>query len=179
LDQSTPPAGPEFAKSLTSKPGASSVDFVVNSIKELLLKGTVKPGDRLPPEVELARTLGVGRSKLREALTLWSRMGIVSRNKGAGTVLAAAITGRPLALSGEKSLSMQNSLRWVLPVKSTKRLRKTRSTSHGGQLPFSGICSNASCSSLIESRRPAEFNRSGPGWRSQAMDSQAGPAAGV
>ena len=35
--------------------------------------------------------------------------------------------------SGEYSLSMQNSARCVLPVTSTSRLRKTRSTSHGGQ----------------------------------------------
>jgi hypothetical protein len=42
----------------------------------------------------------------------------------------AAAAGR--AVSGEYSLSMQNSARWVLPVASTSRLRKTRSTSQGG-----------------------------------------------
>ena len=40
---------------------------------------------------------------------------------------------RPLAVSGEYSLSMQNSARCVLPVTSTSRCRKTRSTSHGGR----------------------------------------------
>ena len=39
---------------------------------------------------------------------------------------------RPAAVSGENSLSMQNSARWVLPVTSTSRLRNTRSTSQGG-----------------------------------------------
>ncbi len=39
---------------------------------------------------------------------------------------------RPVGPSGEYSLSMQISARWVLPVTSTRRLRNNRSTSHGG-----------------------------------------------
>ena len=39
---------------------------------------------------------------------------------------------RPEAVSGEYSLSMQNSARCVLPVTSTSRCRSARSTSHGG-----------------------------------------------
>ncbi|NVO58080.1 GntR family transcriptional regulator, partial [Rhodobacteraceae bacterium B1Z28] len=49
----------------------------------------LKVGDRLPPEVEIARRLGIGRAKAREALTSWQSMGIVVRNKKAGTRLAA------------------------------------------------------------------------------------------
>lgn len=69
------------------------------------------PGDRLPPELELARTLGVGRSKLRETLVAWQRMGIVSRNKGAGTVLAAPVGGRTLALPLAVTIEMESLLR--------------------------------------------------------------------
>ncbi len=39
---------------------------------------------------------------------------------------------RPVGPSGENSLSMQISARWVLPVTSTSRLRNSRSTSQGG-----------------------------------------------
>ena len=39
---------------------------------------------------------------------------------------------RPVGPSGENSLSMQISVRWVLPVTSTRMLRNSRSTSHGG-----------------------------------------------
>ena len=39
---------------------------------------------------------------------------------------------RPVGPSGENSLSMQISVRCVLPVTSTSRLRSSRSTSHGG-----------------------------------------------
>ncbi|TNC66638.1 FadR family transcriptional regulator [Rubellimicrobium roseum] len=71
----------------------------------------LKPGDRLPPETELARRLGVGRHRLREVLTAWARVGIVSRNKGAGTVLAAPITGRTLALPLAVTLEAESLLR--------------------------------------------------------------------
>jgi GntR family transcriptional regulator, transcriptional repressor for pyruvate dehydrogenase complex len=79
--------------------GRPSGRDVVDDLVALVGERGLGPGDRLPPEVELARVLGVGRSKLREALTAWQRMGIVVRNKGAGTVLAAPITGRTVALA--------------------------------------------------------------------------------
>lgn len=71
---------------------------VMDDLVALVSAEGLKPGDRLPPELDLARRLGVSRHKLREVLTAWTRVGIVSRNKGAGTVLAAPITGRTLHL---------------------------------------------------------------------------------
>ena len=50
---------------------------------------------------------------------------------------------RPVGPSGENSLSMQISARWVLPVTSTRRLRNSRSTSHGrgaSPSPGAGTC---------------------------------------
>ena len=41
---------------------------VIEQIKELLVKGELKRGDRLPPERQLADMLGVSRPSLREAL---------------------------------------------------------------------------------------------------------------
>jgi len=78
----------ELAKSLAAKPGASSVDFVVNSIKELLLKGTVKPGDRLPAETELTKLLSVSRGSVREAMKILSALGIVEIKRGDGTYVS-------------------------------------------------------------------------------------------
>ena len=56
---------------------------VMDTLAELVEVAGLKVGDRLPPEVELARKLGVSRSKVREALMSWQKMGIVMRNKGA------------------------------------------------------------------------------------------------
>jgi GntR family transcriptional repressor for pyruvate dehydrogenase complex len=56
-------------------------------------------GDRLPPELDLVRRLGFGRSTIRETLKTWESMGVVSRNKGAGTRLTAEISHNTLRVA--------------------------------------------------------------------------------
>lgn len=73
---------------LASKPGDSSVDFVVNSIKELLLTKRVLPGDRLPSEAELCKLLAVSRGSVREAMKILSALGIVDIRRGDGTYVS-------------------------------------------------------------------------------------------
>jgi DNA-binding FadR family transcriptional regulator len=80
--------GLELSALLTSKPNASSVDYVVNSIKELLLTKKVMPGDRLPPEMELARMLSVSRGSVREAMKILSALGIIEIKRGDGTYVS-------------------------------------------------------------------------------------------
>jgi len=60
--------------------------------------GGFTPGDRLPPERELAETLGVSRSTLRLALHDMERAGVVARRpgRGGGTFVAAAKVERDL-----------------------------------------------------------------------------------
>ena len=55
-------------------------------------------GDRLPPEVWIAQRFGLGRSTVREALRQWETLGIIARNKGAGTRIVAEISTRSLHL---------------------------------------------------------------------------------
>lgn len=98
---------------------------VVDDLVALVGARGLKPGDRLPPELELARMLGVGRSKLRETLIAWQRMGIVSRNKGAGTVLAAPVGGRTLALPLSVTIEMESLLR-TLAVRRPLELESVR-----------------------------------------------------
>ena len=78
----------EFSAFLTAKPNASSVDFVVNSIKELLLSGKIQPGERLPAETELTRLLSVSRGSVREAMKILSALGIVEIKRGDGTYVS-------------------------------------------------------------------------------------------
>ena len=65
---------------------------VAASLIELIGREGIGPGERLPPEIELARRLGVGRSTIRETLRAWQDTGIVTRNKGAGTTLMVDVT---------------------------------------------------------------------------------------
>ena len=88
MDQTESGLEREFSALLTAKPNASSVDFVVNSIKELLLGGKILPGDRLPAETELTRLLSVSRGSVREAMKILSALGIVDIKRGDGTYVS-------------------------------------------------------------------------------------------
>jgi len=60
---------------------------IVQQIHELIRQGTLKPGDRLPPERELAERLQVSRSSLREAIRALDLQGIVVSRPGSGTFI--------------------------------------------------------------------------------------------
>ena len=64
---------------------------------------------------------------------------------------------RPVAVSGAYSLSMQNSVRWVLPVMSASRWRNIRSTSQGATSSPGVICENAISSSARLSCRASSM----------------------
>jgi GntR family transcriptional repressor for pyruvate dehydrogenase complex len=55
---------------------------VSGSIKRLVFKGILKPGDRLPSESELARQFGVGRQTIREALRVLELSGFIDVQRG-------------------------------------------------------------------------------------------------
>lgn len=76
-------------------PGSSGRD-VLDALSRMIERAGLGIGDRLPPEIELARGLGVSRPKVREALTAWAGMGIVTRNKRAGTRLAAEVSANAI-----------------------------------------------------------------------------------
>lgn len=59
-----------------------SFDLVCESVREKLLLGELKPGDKLPPERDLAVQLGVSRNVVREALRGLEIAGIVALRKG-------------------------------------------------------------------------------------------------
>lgn len=52
-------------------------DEIANQIKRLITDGKLKPGDRLPPERELIKQLGVSRPSLREALNSLVAIGLL------------------------------------------------------------------------------------------------------
>jgi GntR family transcriptional repressor for pyruvate dehydrogenase complex len=66
-------------------------ELVVQRIKELLARGELKAGSRLPPERDLAEMLHISRPSLRTALKALSVMGIIRAKPGAGTYIAESL----------------------------------------------------------------------------------------
>jgi GntR family transcriptional regulator, transcriptional repressor for pyruvate dehydrogenase complex len=62
-------------------------EAVAEHLRELIHRGELTPGDRLPPERELAEQLGVARISLREAIRLLRTEGyvVVRRGQAGGT----------------------------------------------------------------------------------------------
>ena len=56
-------------------------------LRELILSGSIKPGDRLASEREFALQLGVSRPVLREALRALAMIGVVEIRHGSGTIV--------------------------------------------------------------------------------------------
>lgn len=59
-------------------------DSVAERIERRILDGTLRPGDRLPPERELALELHVNRSSIREALKKLEQLRLVEIQQGSG-----------------------------------------------------------------------------------------------
>ena len=62
---------------------------IAEMIQQQITNGTLKPGDRLPPERELATLLKVNRATVRESIHLLSERGLVERKNGRGTRIMA------------------------------------------------------------------------------------------
>ncbi|HLJ15179.1 MAG TPA: FadR/GntR family transcriptional regulator [Bryobacteraceae bacterium] len=62
---------------------------VVTQLTEMFARENWQPGDRLPAEPQLCRSLNVGRSTLREALKTLTFLGLLRVRPGEGTFIAA------------------------------------------------------------------------------------------
>ncbi|HEX2855928.1 MAG TPA: FadR/GntR family transcriptional regulator [Propionibacteriaceae bacterium] len=65
--------------------GMSQHEVVVSAIQDLVLRGDLAPGDRLPVEADLAARLGVSRGSLREGVRALVAMGVLETRQGSGT----------------------------------------------------------------------------------------------
>ena len=72
---------------------------IAEQIRASILAGEFTPGEKLPPERELAEMFGVSRPSVREALNMLAASGMVMSYQGGGTVvisLVEAVAGNPL-----------------------------------------------------------------------------------
>jgi GntR family transcriptional repressor for pyruvate dehydrogenase complex len=108
----------EISAALSALPSGTPVSEVARRMLDLFTSGSIAPGTRLPPERQLAATLGVGRSAVREALAALEILGIVDVRPGSGTYLR-----------GTASELLPQTLRWGLLIgeRNTDELLELRS----------------------------------------------------
>jgi GntR family transcriptional repressor for pyruvate dehydrogenase complex len=64
---------------------------IADQIEEMIVSGVLREGTRLPPERELALSMGVSRPKLREAIKQLEEEGLITVRHGEGTFVADLI----------------------------------------------------------------------------------------
>jgi GntR family transcriptional regulator, transcriptional repressor for pyruvate dehydrogenase complex len=76
---------------------------VVSHVRSLIEEGTLKPGDKIPPEREFAKKLKISRASLRAGIGHLAAMGVLNVRHGVGTFVAdgpPVLGTAPLALLG-------------------------------------------------------------------------------
>ena len=94
---------------------------IVQQIEESVLNGTLKPGDQLPAERELAQRLGVSRTAVREAVKTLREKGLVEAYSGRGTFITDGTSQAArqsfdlmVKIGQQESSTNLAELRWVL-----------------------------------------------------------------
>lgn len=80
------PQTPSYLKSLKKE---SVVQSVINVLTDAIRIRELKPGDRIPPEPELAASLGVARSSVREAIKILTYLGVLESKRSEGTFVCS------------------------------------------------------------------------------------------
>jgi len=83
-------------------------DLIIEQIKEAILKGEIKPFDKMPSERELAEHFKASRVSVREALKKLEAAGLLVINPGSGVFVAES-----------DSKTMSDSLYSILRIKNT------------------------------------------------------------
>jgi GntR family transcriptional repressor for pyruvate dehydrogenase complex len=84
---------------------------IAEQIRSSILAGEFTPGEKLPPERELAEMFGVSRPSVREALNILTSSGMVMSYQGGGTVVKSLVeisAGNPLSdlIKGEQARAL-------------------------------------------------------------------------
>lgn len=80
---------PTYLKSLKKE---SVVQSVINRLTDAMRNKELRPGDKIPPEPELAESLGVARSSVREAIKILTYLGVLESKRSEGTFVCNGYT---------------------------------------------------------------------------------------
>ena len=83
----------DIFRNLNSEKNGTTAEEVVSRLREMIQDGELSAGDRLPPERDLAKLLGVSRPTLRAGIRSLTTVGILQSKQGAGTLIHIQVTG--------------------------------------------------------------------------------------
>lgn len=66
---------------------SSVVQRVIDRLTKAMLSGELKPGDKIPTEMELSEQLGVARNSIREAIKILVYIGVLEIRRAEGTFI--------------------------------------------------------------------------------------------
>jgi len=101
-------------------------DEVFQQLKDLLINGTWKQGEKLPSENELGKQFGVSRITIRQALQRLAALGLIETKVGLGSFVCNPDVGNvmeqlsPLIYLDESAISQANEFREMLDTWSAK-----------------------------------------------------------
>jgi GntR family transcriptional repressor for pyruvate dehydrogenase complex len=78
-----------------------AAELVVRHVRDLIVQRKLRPGQRLPPERELVRDIGVSRTSVRAGLQTLAAKGLLDIRQGAGTFVSdgpPVLDSEPLSL---------------------------------------------------------------------------------
>ena len=104
-------------ESFKSVDTSSLVDKVEASLVELLLDRKMSVGDVIPKEVELAQSLGVSRTVIREALTRLRMMGLIESKKKKGSVITSPDLFGMMSKSMNPHILDQDTLKEIFEIR--------------------------------------------------------------
>ena len=78
-----------YKNNIPVRQGNSSEEVVVR-LQDMIQRGELNHGDRLPPERDLAKLLGVSRPTLRAGIRSLAAVGVLQSKQGAGTFVVEA-----------------------------------------------------------------------------------------
>ena len=107
-------------------------EAVVHQIELLILRGILRPGERLPSERELSERMGVSRPSLREAVSLLHDRGLLTSKPGSGIYVSQEIGAHyPKALTRLFSTHVDAVFDYIAFRRDIESLAAERAARHG------------------------------------------------
>ena len=129
---------------------------VADQLQELILADSLRPGDKLPSERELAVRMGVSRTVIREAIRVLSDRGLVRARSGCGTYVQE-LSPRDAAASIELFLKLKNGPHSFRDVYEVRRMIEVEAAGLAAQR-----ASTADHQAMEDAIRGMETNRDDP-----------------